>query len=133
VGEIGLAGHSYGAAAVSYIGQWDPRVKAIVAWDNLGGVDPNASFIGSNPSGHPCPGDPIQRAVAKITKPALGLHGDADELVPTVNGRLLAEGIPGARLVLYSGARHGFHVEFAARSASDTLAFLDSVPAAAPA
>ena len=32
----GLAGHSYGAAGVSYIGQWDPRVKAIVAWDNLG-------------------------------------------------------------------------------------------------
>ena len=33
---LGLAGHSYGAAGVSYIGQWDPRVKAIVAWDNLG-------------------------------------------------------------------------------------------------
>jgi len=71
--------------------------------------------------------------LSEIAKPALVLHGDADELVPTVNGRLLAEGIPGARLVLYSGARHGFHVEFAARSASDTLAFLDSVPAAAPA
>ena len=32
--QLGLAGHSYGAAGVSYIGQWDPRVKAIVAWDN---------------------------------------------------------------------------------------------------
>ena len=38
--EIGLAGHSYGAAGVSYIAQWDPRVKAVVAWDNLGGPDP---------------------------------------------------------------------------------------------
>ena len=29
--ELGLAGHSYGAAGVSYIAQWDPRVKAVVA------------------------------------------------------------------------------------------------------
>src|SRR5215212_1910972 len=42
--ELGLAGHSYGAAGVSYIGQWDPRVDAVVAWDNLGGTDPNAPF-----------------------------------------------------------------------------------------
>src|SRR3954447_9098106 len=28
--RLGLAGHSYGAAGVSYIGQWDPRVDAIV-------------------------------------------------------------------------------------------------------
>ena len=33
--EVGLAGHSLGAAAVSQVGQCDPRVKAIVAWDNL--------------------------------------------------------------------------------------------------
>ena len=47
--EVGLAGHSYGAAGVSYIGQRDPRVKAIVAWDNLGGPGPNA---GSVPGSH---------------------------------------------------------------------------------
>ena len=29
--QIGLAGHSYGAVGVSYIAQWDPRVKAVVA------------------------------------------------------------------------------------------------------
>ena len=34
--RVGIAGHSLGAAAVSYIGQIDPRVDAIVAWDNLG-------------------------------------------------------------------------------------------------
>jgi dienelactone hydrolase len=33
--EIGVAGHSFGAAAVSEVGQCDKRVKAIVAWDNL--------------------------------------------------------------------------------------------------
>ena len=34
--KIGLAGHSFGAAGVSFVGQKDPRVSAIVAWDNLG-------------------------------------------------------------------------------------------------
>jgi dienelactone hydrolase len=33
--RIGIAGHSLGASAVSEDGQSDPRVKAIVAWDNL--------------------------------------------------------------------------------------------------
>ena len=74
--RVGIAGHSYGAEGVSYIGQFDPRVKAIVAWDNLGGTDPNASFIGSNPSEQPCPGDPSQRAAVPITKPALGMSAD---------------------------------------------------------
>jgi len=34
--RIGLAGHSFGAAGVSFEGQKDPRVSAIVALDNLG-------------------------------------------------------------------------------------------------
>ena len=33
--HVGIAGHSLGASAVSQDGQSDPRVKAIVAWDNL--------------------------------------------------------------------------------------------------
>src|SRR3954447_6781366 len=45
--EIGLAGHSYGAAGVSYIGQWDKRVKAIVAWDTLAPPTPNRSAFGN--------------------------------------------------------------------------------------
>jgi pimeloyl-ACP methyl ester carboxylesterase len=69
----------------------------------------------------------------EITVPVLVLHGDADELVPTANGLLLAERIPGAKLTLYPGARHGYHVEFAEQSAADVLAFLDAVPATAPA
>jgi hypothetical protein len=32
---VGIAGHSLGASAVSFVGQCDPRVTAIVAWDNL--------------------------------------------------------------------------------------------------
>ena len=71
--------------------------------------------------------------LSAIAAPTLVLHGDADELVPTANGRLLADQIPGARLTLYPGARHGYHVEYAAQSAADVLAFLDAVPAATPA
>ncbi|MEA2293018.1 MAG: hypothetical protein QOE86_657, partial [Solirubrobacteraceae bacterium] len=75
--RIGIAGHSYGAAGVSYVGQSDPRVKAIVAWDNLGGTDPSGRE-------QPCPADPAQRAVAPITKPALGIAADYF-LPPTPN------------------------------------------------
>src|SRR3954452_2733744 len=71
--RIGIAGHSFGAAGVSYIGQADPRVKAIVAWDNLGLTNPNGSGrIGAKR----CPADPSERAVAPITKPALGMSAD---------------------------------------------------------
>jgi hypothetical protein len=33
--RIGIAGHSLGASAVSWVGQCDKRVHAIVAWDDL--------------------------------------------------------------------------------------------------
>jgi dienelactone hydrolase len=69
--RIGLAGHSYGAAGVSYVGQWDPRVKAIVAWDNLGPADPT-SGLGERP----CPADPDARRPVPLTKPALGMSAD---------------------------------------------------------
>jgi dienelactone hydrolase len=74
--RVGIAGHSYGAAGVSYIGQFNPRVKAIVAWDNLGGSDPNANFIGQRAAEQPCPSDPSQRAAKPIRKPALGMSAD---------------------------------------------------------
>jgi dienelactone hydrolase len=80
--EIGLAGHSYGAAGVSYIAQWDPRVGAVVAWDNLGGPGPNSAPVpggagGSSTIGEqPCPANPAARTVVPITKPGLGLSAD---------------------------------------------------------
>ncbi|MFL6239779.1 MAG: hypothetical protein ACJ735_09870 [Actinomycetes bacterium] len=33
--QLGIAGHSLGAAAVSWVAQCDNRVKAVVAWDDL--------------------------------------------------------------------------------------------------
>jgi dienelactone hydrolase len=118
--RLGLAGHSYGAAGVSYIGQWDPRVDAVVAWDNLGGTDPNAPFIGSNPSERPCPADPSQRTAASITKPALGISADYF-LPPTPNTSQPDPEAKTARSVSYSDAgvdsgeliiRGGSHLDF---------------------
>jgi hypothetical protein len=36
--DVGIAGHSLGAAAVSEVGQCDRRVKTIVAWDDLSAI-----------------------------------------------------------------------------------------------
>ena len=65
--RIGIAGHSLGAGAVSYIGQIDDRVDAIVAWDNL-----------RAPSSHPeCPSGSAPRPDdPPITKPAIGFSND---------------------------------------------------------
>jgi len=85
---IGLVGHSYGASGVSYIGQWDPRVKTIVAWDNLAAPDPGkSSFGGGGAAEKPCPSDPAARAVVPVTKPALGMSADYF-LPPTPNTEL---------------------------------------------
>ncbi|MGB8652730.1 MAG: hypothetical protein WCD35_18935 [Mycobacteriales bacterium] len=77
--RIGLAGHSYGAAGVSYVAQADPRVKAVVAWDNLAGTDPTGRESGCV--------DPAARKVVPVTKPGLGLSADY-YLPPTPNTSL---------------------------------------------
>jgi dienelactone hydrolase len=91
-GKIGLVGHSYGAAGVSYIGQWDPRVGAVVALDNLGGPGPDAGVVPGNGSSSTigeagCPADPADRTTVPITKPALGISADYG-LPPTPNTSL---------------------------------------------
>lgn len=77
--RIGIAGHSLGAGAVSFIGQRDDRVKAIVAWDNLSA----ATGAGSGQSA--CqfaePDDergakPLSPATASEFKPVMGMAND---------------------------------------------------------
>ena len=68
--RIGIAGHSLGAAAVSFIGQEDPRVDSIVAWDNLSPPDQGLTGIPA------CASAPDTRQVPAITKPALGISND---------------------------------------------------------
>ncbi len=65
--EVGLIGHSYGAQGVSYVGQTDPRIKAVVALDNLEGA--------TKPQELGCV-DASQRAGAPLTKPSLGFSAD---------------------------------------------------------
>jgi hypothetical protein len=65
--RVGITGHSQGASTASLLGQLDPRLKAIVAWDNLTAVDPAlwADDIGVLPP-----------AGLPITTPALGIGAD---------------------------------------------------------
>jgi dienelactone hydrolase len=74
--KIGLAGHSYGAAGVSYIGQWDRRVKAIVAWDNLGTPTPKGVKFNGQQVGEEGCVNPADRTTARIHTPALGMSAD---------------------------------------------------------
>src|SRR3954447_16096131 len=80
--RVGVVGHSYGAAGVSYVGQWDPRVKAIVAWDNLGPAEPGSGNGQLGEKG--CPANPGARRPVALTKPALGMSADYG-IAPTPN------------------------------------------------
>jgi 3-oxoadipate enol-lactonase len=60
----------------------------------------------------------------EITAPTLVIHGTDDPLIPTENGRILAERIPGAELLLLEGARHAYLWEKQAESDAAILDFL---------
>ena len=123
--QVGLAGHSYGAAGVSYIAQWDPRVKAVVAWDNLGGPGPNSGAVpgssGTRTIGEQgCPARPADRKVVPITKPGLGISADYG-LPPTPNVTVPDPGAKSAWSHAYTKAgvdsgeiiiRGGSHLDF---------------------
>jgi dienelactone hydrolase len=118
--HVGLAGHSYGAAGVSYIGQADPRVDAIVAWDNLAQPSPGTND-GSFPPGEAgCPAHPEDRAPASIAKPALGMSADYF-LPPTPNATVPDPEAKSTESRAYSAAgvdtgeliiRGGSHLDF---------------------
>jgi pimeloyl-ACP methyl ester carboxylesterase len=44
--------------------------------------------------------------LAQITAPTLVIHGETDRLVPPANGKIIAERIPGAKLVVIPNASH---------------------------
>jgi pimeloyl-ACP methyl ester carboxylesterase len=47
----------------------------------------------------------------QITVSTLVIHGESDRLVPPANGRLIAERIPGAKLVMIPNASHIFSTD----------------------
>lgn len=63
----------------------------------------------------------------RIKAPTLVLTGDADVLIPPGNSRILAERIPGARLVIAPGGGHQILVEQADYCNRAILEFLESV------
>jgi len=62
--------------------------------------------------------------LSEIAHPTLVVHGFEDSMVPVENGRLLAEAIPGARLIVYPAGRHLFFAECAEQLNADIVAFL---------
>jgi pimeloyl-ACP methyl ester carboxylesterase len=49
--------------------------------------------------------------ITQITAPTLVIHGETDRLVPCANSQLIADRIPGAKLVLISHASHIFETD----------------------
>ena len=64
--------------------------------------------------------------LAQITTPTLVIHGENDRLVPPGNGKLIAQSIPGAKLVLLPHAGHIFPTDQSDASHSAILEFLAS-------
>jgi pimeloyl-ACP methyl ester carboxylesterase len=62
--------------------------------------------------------------LAEIDKPTLVVSGTGDKVVPPENSRILAERIPGAELLEFEGAGHGFLAERAAETNAAVLDFL---------
>lgn len=62
----------------------------------------------------------------EIAVPTLILHGSDDRMAPAENARLLGERIPGARVSITVGGRHGFFDEFASTVTPEVLGFLGS-------
>jgi 3-oxoadipate enol-lactonase len=65
----------------------------------------------------------------RITAPTLVITGDADRLVPPGNSDVLAENIPGAKLVKIPGGSHGFNFETPEVFNREVLNFLAGVSA----
>jgi len=61
----------------------------------------------------------------QITAPTLVIHGEHDELVPPGNGELIAQRIPGAKLVLLPNAGHIFTTDQPEPSHQAITDFLD--------
>jgi 3-oxoadipate enol-lactonase len=62
--------------------------------------------------------------IAQITMPTLVIHGKSDALVPPGNGELIAERIPGAKLVLLDHASHLFLTDQTQAAHKEIIEFL---------
>jgi len=61
-----------------------------------------------------------------ITAHTLVVHGTDDIFNPTANAPLITERIPGARMHLIEGARHGYFEEFTSEATPLVVRFLQA-------
>jgi dienelactone hydrolase len=113
--EIGIAGHSLGAAAVSWVGQCDRRVKAIVAWDDLSAITPDQ--CAANVTVPAADQSPVVYTDDQVHTPALALTNDylfnpqPQVSVPDPNAKdagyeqLVGAGVD-SEIVTFRGATH---------------------------
>ena len=71
-----------------------------------------------------CRAHDVADRLDRITAPTLVIHGDVDPLVPLANGVRLAQGIAGARLVVYENTGHIPEVERVDDFNSELIDFL---------
>jgi non-heme chloroperoxidase len=65
--------------------------------------------------------------LAKVDVPTLVIHGDDDQIVPfEISGKLSAELVPNAQLIVYEGRPHGLPDTDRERLQADILTFLNS-------
>jgi len=64
----------------------------------------------------------------RIAASTLVITGDADLLIPPANSDIIAQHIPGARLVKVPGGSHGFNFETPEIFNREVLSFLADVP-----
>jgi pimeloyl-ACP methyl ester carboxylesterase len=69
----------------------------------------------------------FSRDLSRVAVPSLIMWGDQDSYTPRENQHRLVSLIPGARLVVYEGAGHGFHWEDPAQFAKDLTAFVTAM------
>ena len=62
--------------------------------------------------------------LSQITAPTLVIHGETDRLIPPANAKLIAERIPGAKLVLIPHASHIFDTDQPDATHHEILNFL---------
>jgi 3-oxoadipate enol-lactonase len=62
--------------------------------------------------------------ISQIAAPTLVIHGETDQLVPPVNGKMIAARIPGAKLVMLPHASHIFSTDQPESSHGAVLEFL---------
>jgi pimeloyl-ACP methyl ester carboxylesterase len=66
--------------------------------------------------------------LAEIGIPALVLHGARDRIVPAANAHRLADGIAGARLVIFPDAGHAYITDVTQAANREVLRFLAGIP-----